>query len=167
MHISDICSTEKIISAAVERIKEEESSRKITEAVSKIREETSPQGDEKKGVSTEANVPRGEGGVIASGTIELRIKVYYTIIWGKIRESWILPGGLVKNQEGLEAIISFKILRDGKIEDIRFEKFSGNSYFDKSVLRAVEKADPLPPLPREFKEEYLDVGVRFHPSELS
>jgi TonB family protein len=117
-------------------------------------------------VTAETNAPKGEGGIIASGIKGLRFKIYYTIIWGKIKEGWVLPGGLIKNKEGLEAVVSFKILRDGEIKNIRFEKSSGNSYFDKSVLRSVEKANPLPSLPVEYKEDYLDIGVRFHSSEL-
>lgn len=156
--LSKDISTEKIVSEAIERIKEEESSRKINKAVSRIKREVSKQG------GTKALTPQAKGGVITSETTNLRFKIYYTIIWGKIKEGWILPEGLIRNQESLEAVISFKVLRDGKIEDVRFENSSGNSYFDKSVLRAVEKANPLPPLPGEYQGEHLDIGVRFHPS---
>ena len=154
----------KKIEEAISRIKREdrESSKKIEDAISRIKREASAQGN----VTSETNAPKGGGGVIASGITGLRFKIYYTIIWGKIKEGWILPEVLIKNKEGLEAVVSFKILRDGKIKDIRFEKSSGNSYFDKSVLRAVGKADPLPSLPLEYKEDYLDIGIRFHSSEL-
>ncbi|MEW6615271.1 MAG: TonB family protein [Thermodesulfobacteriota bacterium] len=153
----------KKIDEAINRLKEEDrdSNRKIEEAISRIKRDASVQGN----VTAETNTPKG-GGVIASGITGLRFKIYYTIIWGKIKESWVLPEGLIKNKEGLEAVISFKILRDGEIKDIKFEKTSGNAYFDKSVLRAVEKANPLPSLPVEHKGGYLDIGVRFHSSEL-
>jgi len=145
-----------------DEMKDRESTRKIEEAISRLKRESSEQGN----VTAETNAPKVEGGVIASGIKGLRFKIYYTIIWGKIKEGWVLPEGLIKNKEGLEAVISFKILRDGEIKNIRFEKSSGNSYFDKSVLRAVEKANPLPSLPVEHREDYLDIGVRFHSSEL-
>ncbi len=149
-----------------DKIKDIRSSRKIREAITRIKREVSGQRNQKNIVTSGVNAPQGKIDVIASETTDLRLKIYYTIIWGKIKGGWVLPEGLIKNQEGLEAIISFKILRDGKIENIRFEKPSGNSYFDKSVLRAVEKANPLPSLPGEYEGEYLDIGVRFHPSEL-
>jgi TonB family protein len=161
--IKDRESTKKI-EEAISRIKREDRdpNRKIEEAISRIKRESSEQGN----MTAETNAPKGEGGIIASGIKGLRFKIYYTIIWGKIKEGWVLPGGLIKNKEGLEAVVSFKILRDGEIKNIRFEKSSGNSYFDKSVLRSVEKANPLPSLPVEYKEDYLDIGVRFHSSEL-
>ena len=145
-----------------DEIKDRELNRKIAEAISRIKREPSEQGN----VTAETNAPKGEGGIISSGITGLRFKIYYTIIWGKIKEGWVLPEGLIKNKEGLVAVVSFKILKDGKIKDIRFEKPSGNFYFDKSVLRAVEKANPLPSLPAEYKGDYLDIGVRFHSSEL-
>jgi len=50
--------------------------------------------------------------------------------------------------------------------DIYLEKRSGNTYFDNSALRAVTKSNPLPSLPEWFRESSLDVGIRFHSSEL-
>jgi len=152
-------STKKVVGKAIKRIREEESSRKITDAVSRIRGEVSEQR------VAQAVGPGQRSGVINSEITNLRVKVYYTMIWGKIKKNWILPEGIAHNREDLKAVVSFKILRDGKIKGVRFENQSGNPYFDRSVLRAVEKAAPLPPLPREYKGGYLDIGVRFRSTE--
>ena len=40
----------------------------------------------------------------------------------------------------LEAVIIVKIMRDGEIRDVWFEKRSGNSYFDDSAHKAVKKS---------------------------
>ena len=106
-----------------------------------------------------------KGEVFASENAGLRNKIYYTMIWGKIKGNWILPKGLIGSEDVLEAALSVRIRRNGDVEDIKFERSSGNIYFDKSVLRAIEKASPLPSLPDEHKGEYIDVGVRFHQSE--
>jgi colicin import membrane protein len=50
--------------------------------------------------------------------------------------------------------------------DINFEKRSGNHYLDDSAMRAIKKANPLPPLPDVFRDEYLEIGIRFLPSDL-
>ena len=157
-------STKKNIATAVKKIKRETSAERIDEAISRIKKDLSTQED-KNNKTTGAYATKDKGGIVGSKTTDLRLKIYYTIIWGEIKKSWILPEGIVKNQKNIEAIISFKILKNGEIKDIRFEKSSGNSYFDKSVLRAIEKADPLPPLPEKIDGKYLDVGVRFHPSD--
>jgi TonB family protein len=41
------------------------------------------------------------------------------------------------------------------------ESSSGNSYYDQSAIRAIRKASPVPPLPKELGEESLDVGIKF------
>ena len=61
-------------------------------------------------------------------------------------------------EEGLEAIISVKILKDGTVIVQRVEKSSGNTLFDRSAIRALAKASPLPPPPYE-----MEIGVRFYP----
>ena len=94
-----------------------------------------------------------------------RFNDYYRAIWSKIKSQWALPGGILP-KGGLEATVHVRILRNGSLTDIGLEKRSGNTYFDNSALRAVNKSNPLPPLPDWFKDSSLDVGIRFHSSDL-
>ena len=52
------------------------------------------------------------------------------------------------------------------LEYIGFEKRSGNSYFDESALRAVKKSVPFPPLTGWVTSRSIEIGIRFHSSEL-
>ncbi|MFQ5894863.1 MAG: energy transducer TonB, partial [Nitrospinota bacterium] len=81
-----------------------------------------------------------------------------------VHNSWNLPGNL-PGRERMVAVVTFRVLRDGSIRDIRVERSSGNIHFDNSALRAVEKIDPLPPFPAELGRDVLDIGVRFHNPE--
>jgi len=103
----------------------------------------------------------------SQGNIELsmRMKVYYSIIWSRIKEQWVLPKGILTDNN-LEAIIDAKILRNGKLTDWSFEKKSGNKYFDESVVKAIKKASPFPPLPEWLNDSMIELGIRFHSSEL-
>ena len=67
----------------------------------------------------------------------------------------------MKESEGLEAIVVIKINRQGKIVKKMFEKKSGNVLFDQSVTEAIEKANPLPPLPPDYTQPYHEIGIRF------
>jgi colicin import membrane protein len=80
---------------------------------------------------------------------------YYTKITKEIWQQWVFPETGDKN---LEAIISIRIMRDGAVLISRVEKSSGNSLFDKSAVRAISKASPVTPPPRE-----MEIGVRFYP----
>ena len=105
--------------------------------------------------------------VSSRGDIEMtmKMKVYYSVIWSKIREQWALPEGIL-SQDNFEAIIAVKILRNGVVADLDFEKRSGNKYFDESALKAVKKGSPFPPLPEWMRESNIEVGIRFRSSEL-
>ena len=114
-----------------------------------------------------------EGAAVGGGTAgtsrekarEL-LDIYNAEIWHQIQKNWAFSEEMAQAQEGLESVIIMKIMRDGEIRDIWFEKRSGNAYFDDSVLKAIKKSNPLPPLPDGFLGPFYDVGVRFSPSEL-
>ena len=69
-------------------------------------------------------------------------------------------------KENIETIIDVKISRSGAVEHIGFEQRSGNRYFDDSALRAVKKSSPFPPLPYWIMESNIEIGIRFHSTEL-
>ena len=103
----------------------------------------------------------------APGDAEMNAKMraYYAMIWSRIKGRWALPQGILPG-EVLETVINVTILRSGAVTGMNFEKRSGNRYFDESALKAIRKAIPFPPLPAWISEGSLDVGIRFHSSEL-
>lgn len=80
---------------------------------------------------------------------------YLSIISGLIRQNWNIPDTIPKN---LEAIVSVRILSNGQVIIEKFEKSSGNTIFDSSVIIALKKSSPLPPPKYE-----VIVGLRFKP----
>jgi len=77
------------------------------------------------------------------------------MVISKIRQHWIFPEA---GNKDLLAIISIRIAKDGRIIVDKIEKSSGNPLFDRSALRAINSASPLPPPPEE-----IEIGVRFRP----
>jgi len=78
----------------------------------------------------------------------------------KLRRSWAPPPFGAVN-EIPQAIVVFRIARNGKVSGVKVEKVSGNQHFDLAALRAVYDADPFPPLPREYLEQTLLIHVSF------
>jgi colicin import membrane protein len=112
----------------------------------------------------------GVGGVTYSSSGEgsgadAKVNAYYREIWLRIKEEWILPRAIIP-KGGLESVIVITVLRTGTVTDFRFEKPSGNRYFDESAMKAVQKASPFPPLPGWLSGSNLSLGIRFHSSEL-
>ena len=81
-------------------------------------------------------------------------------IWAQIRSSWVVPEG-VTSSVSLITVVGIKVAPDGQIMEFRVEKSSGNTYYDQSAVRAIRKANPLPPLPGDMGQEPLEVGINF------
>ena len=101
----------------------------------------------------------------AGGEVNDRLADYYAVIWSRIKSQWTLPGG-ISPRDNIEAVVNIRILRNGAIVSTSFEKRSGLAYFDNSVIKALKKAHPLPPLPEWYRENGLDVGIRFLAADL-
>jgi colicin import membrane protein len=148
------------LDSAIEKIRSEKESRQVQSAIEGIRKKVtiSSQG------AVESNEPSSGGA--STDVMTIKHKIYYNLIWKRIRSVWVLPDAALAGQKNLEAIIGIRISPSGQIEDIQFEKKSGNPTFDESALRAIQKSNPLPPLPPGFEGGRFDVGVRFTPSDL-
>ncbi len=95
---------------------------------------------------------KGKGAVLNAPVVRAYIELAQRLIWNE----WSLPE--MKDIQGLETIVIIKILKDGKIKILGMEKSSGDSLYDRSALRAIMKASPLPPPPEE-----MEIGIRFRP----
>ena len=80
-----------------------------------------------------------------------------------VKSGWIWMGGTEK----LVARVRVKILQSGQLQDVRIEQSSGNRNFDDSVIRAVNKASPVPPPPPGIYEDFKDVVFTFDSKEAS
>ena len=94
----------------------------------------------------------------------IRFRAYYDRIHAEIRSFWVLPEG-VTSRVSLITVVRIRIAPNGEIEQFWIEKRSSNDYYDQSVLRAIKKADPLPPLPDELSDTSLEVGLNFRPRD--
>ncbi|MDO9515412.1 MAG: energy transducer TonB [Syntrophales bacterium] len=132
--------------------------------------DTAIEGIKKKVASTTApptTTTRGAQPVASPDHPELnmQMKVYYSVVWSMIKEKWALPEGILHNAN-LETVIEAKILKNGSVVSLTFEKQSGNRYFDESAMKAIKKVEKFPPLPEWLNKKYIALGIRFHSSEL-
>lgn len=108
----------------------------------------------------------GAGGGGAQGSVRLspELSDYFRRLEESVRNSWVLPGALVRDAGNLVVELRIVIEKDGRVSAQRIERGSGNSYFDDSVLRAIRKASPLPVPPEQLRggEDHYEVGFRFH-----
>lgn len=79
----------------------------------------------------------------------------------KISSKWAAPDGSLQPGQETKSRVFFRIERGGRVVDVRLEDESGVFLFDQSVLRALEKASPMPPLPNDYEGETLGLHVWF------
>ncbi len=66
-----------------------------------------------------------------------------------------------KNGQGLKALVSFNIDKNGAVYEVQIEKSSKDDAYDYAALSAVRNLEDCPPLPEDFGKEILTVTVEF------
>lgn len=163
--------TDKVVKSAINRIKKEvEESRpdQVNKAIARLKdqvEKTGPPNLSKQQDTKEAGPPAGTG-TGSKKDLEL-MDIYMIEIQYRIQKNWSFDERLAGGRTDLEAWPAIKIMPNGEIKDIWFDKRSGNSYFDEQAKKAILKSNPLPPLPKGYWRPYFEVGFHFTPSGLN
>ena len=163
---------EEVIKAAQENIKErvkEQEQNKIRDILSELQEKVDEQEMQDDYEEEEAQSPDfstwKKGGHTATG-------IYHGILAATVQQNWVFNERLAKlsklskDEPRLEVRVVIKIMENGDLEDIWIETKSGNNFLDKSAIRAIKKAAPFPPLPRELQLKFYVIGLRFSPKGL-
>jgi len=138
--------------------------RQISKAIEAMRQkvETQEKTHTASGAGAAAGAGTGGGG---GGTAVLsRIENYKIEAALAVAQNWAFSQQLAGADEQLETRITFRILPDGEITDIKIVQPSGNRYLDESAYRAVRKASPVAPFPEGINRPYIEVGVKATPS---
>lgn len=169
----EMASVEEALKRVTEKVRKKDDASAIESRIAEIRrKDEAEQGAIKKGLAdvkkTLAQRPPASGTTTAKETgsgrstaIEAKYPAYYSIIKDRVQAAWIYPEGF--NANDVSIVISIKIGKSGRLIDSWVEKGSGNKNFDDSLINAVKKASPFPPLPQDFKNVYLETGLRFCP----
>lgn len=99
-----------------------------------------------------------------TGKLATEVLMYQQEISYHIRNNWVFSEELAGKRTDLETRLMIKIMANGEIKEVWFEKRSGNRYLDESAYKAVMKSNPLPALPSGY--QYYNVGLIFTPSGL-
>lgn len=145
--------------------KEEDSKLKIEKAISALKQKESSTPQASPDAKPLAVVSTPARGNVPQTQVSSRINEYIGFINSRIQGNWTLPQAL-RPKDIVETIIEVKILSNGAVERLNFEKRSGNRYVDDSAMKAVQKSMPFPPFPDGMMDSYIEIGIRFHSSEL-
>jgi protein TonB len=105
----------------------------------------------------------GAGAALSFGTdvaafdADFPFSYYVQQLLALIGANWFRPDA----PEGALCTVTFRILRSGQVAEVKVESTSGISWYDRAAVRAVFAANPLPPLPNDYRNEQLGVHLRF------
>ena len=97
------------------------------------------------------------GASVTSFDSDFPFAYYVEQILSLIGANWFKP----ESAEGTTCVVSFRILRSGQVTEVKVETPSGVSYYDRAAARAVYAANPLPPLPPDYRNDALGVHLKF------
>ena len=159
--------SDRVVKSAISQIeKNVEKSRpdQIRQAIDRLKDQVQKSGPTDRSPNQDINnsqIPGGSGAV-SKKVLEL-IDIYSIEIAYQIQKNWAFSEQLGGGQKNLEAYLALKVMPNGEIKDIWFDKRSGNSYFDESAKKAIMKSNPVRPHPPGVKKPFVDVGLRFTP----
>ena len=111
--------------------------------------------EEQKSAQASADAPYSKGIMLENKNFKFS---YYTnTILKKIRKYW----HDTRTTSALKTVVYFKINKAGYVLDVKISESSKDELFDQNALRAVELANPFPPLPENYTEDTLGVYFEF------
>jgi TonB family protein len=78
-----------------------------------------------------------------------------------VRQNWYLLIPESAEQKTAKLAIEFAIQKDGHVSDVHLAPSSGDVALDRPAWGSITNSNPFPPLPSEFKGEYLALRLRF------
>ena len=162
---------QKVIDSAIDRIEKKVEKTKTDSVAAALDRLKRQVGDDDAPVGSRSGGAASKAGPIgASGTGGVRVQesilIYQAEIQYQIQKNWAFSQQLAGENTELEVVLAIKVLQNGEIEDIWFDKKSGNAYLDDSAYKALVKSNPLPPLPNDYMRPYYKIGLRFGPKGL-
>lgn len=104
----------------------------------------------------------GSGGIgIGTGTFGNRFGGYVDLLRQRVGEKWRTGEIDARIKTAPPVIVTFTIQRSGETRDVRVAQSSGNVMLDRSALRAIADASPLPPLPPGYERDSATIEFQF------
>ncbi len=160
----------KVVESALSRIEKtvaEEQANAVAAAIDRLRSKVKDQpGPDSPRVNAEKQIGvPGKMKVDSKEVVEI-IDIYRLEVAYQIEKNWAYSQSLAGGEKDLMVEVVIRVMPDGEIRDIWFDKRSGNTYLDESARRAIMKSNPVSPHPEGLSKPFIPVGMRFTPAGL-
>ena len=118
----------------------------------------------RKKVAGQEQARSAAGGTGAGAGVLDRTRNYKIDVGLSVGRNFAFPQQLARSTKDLATLITFRVLPNGEIIDVKIYKSSGNSQLDEAAYRAVLKSNPVKPHPEGLMKPYIEVGLRCTPA---
>jgi colicin import membrane protein len=162
--------SKKVLKSALDKLEkqmEKTPPRPLEDALKRLREDVAEKEKSTKSVADSADEGDGKGksGPSATGS-KKQTEIANLYMWEvamEVQKNWAFAEQLSRESRNLMARLEFKVMPNGEIKDIHFTDRSGNAYLDESAYKAIIKANPVRPHPKELALPYVHFGLNFTP----
>jgi colicin import membrane protein len=102
-----------------------------------------------------------DAGKATAGITGTAMQIYLAEVETLIKGNWAYPASMERRKD-LEAIVVLTVKSDGSITQKRFEKRSSSPLFDDTVMKAIERSNPLPPFPEGYNRSDDEFEINFN-----
>ena len=129
-----------------QKIEAAEVNKRLEAALQRYKGESANAGGQNFGAAA-----RGGSGMGGGVVLPAEVLAYIERVKAAVKNKWLWSD----SQSPLRAAVLFKLDLDGRVTDLSISSSSGNSQYDESLRRAIMNANPLPPPPAAYYEQYL------------
>ncbi len=160
---------ERVMESAIKNVEKQVTATETDQkqqALDQIRSAVAAQAAQEPGTSESSTAATDRSGLWGEGKTSTDIERIYTAeVAFHIKKNWAFSEQMAGGEKNLTNEVVIRIARSGDIDEIWFDRRSGNSYFDDSTYKAILKSSPLPTIPDEIQAP-LTLGFRFNPDGL-
>lgn len=89
-----------------------------------------------------------------------RLSFWASRVKKKAETLWNPPTGIDILGDA-KTVVSFKVMRDGRVLEPKVETSSGNSDLDDLALRTIQRMEQVPPIPENYDKDEIEVTYEF------
>lgn len=106
--------------------------------------------------ATGAGTPFGGG--VTVDNVSFDYPYWFNLTFNKIAQNFRNP---INTDARIICTVKFTVIRSGKVIEVEVLNSSGFPSFDEACVASIDRSNPFPPMPREFRDEIISITVPF------